>query len=146
MSRACPGPEGAREGHFRQRTEQEPSSRCWKKVTSAADKEPCVTGASFPSCQSLLRTFTDSPLLTTDNPKSSFGIPALSYPAHITLPHTKRTLAALPSPVCPFRGATFLPGGSLAPAVIATRGTPPESPGLEKPNHSWGGCSFAKLP
>lgn len=80
-----PRQEGAQEGHFRQRTEQEPSSRCRKMLTSAANKEPFIIWALFPSCQSLCKTFTDFSVFKTYNPKPSFLKPNPQFSSSNTL-------------------------------------------------------------
>lgn len=134
MSGSAPQQERAQEGHFRQRTGQEPSSQCWKELTRASNEEPRIIWASFPSCQPLLSMFTDSSLLKTYNPKPSSGIPALRYPAQITLPNTERTFATLLSSVCPFRGAAFLPRGFSPPAGCHPRDSPrvPRTGGVQR--------------
>lgn len=80
-----PRQEGAQEGHFRQRTEQEPSSRCRKMLTSAANKEPFIIWASFPSCQFLCKTFTHFSVFKTYNPKPSFLKPDPQFSSSNTL-------------------------------------------------------------
>lgn len=97
---------------FQAKDEQEPSSRCWKKLTGAANKEPFIIWASFPSCRSLLKTFTDFSLFKTYNPNLHFESRPSGIQLKSLLPNTNLALAALLSPVCPFHGATLLPTGS----------------------------------